>query len=661
MSVDSVTYLKQSNLFSELGHDDLLAIAATLVQRVYPANTIVVKEGAPGDSMFIIREGEVQVRRRTDTSGTEQFIAALGEGACFGEIGLLTGRPRSATVATVCTTEVFVLEKGDLQRVMKENASIAVAVGALVNRMEDINTRRTTEQALSLRGIDIDIGLLTRIPRSSLLEQRVLPIALSATHLTLAMVNPSDLLAQDHVTRFIKGVSVKPVKVTESDFEAFISQRYPSLMKGPDLGAGPQEKISVTDNTLDLAMDFSFLDDRDDRAASIGEVEKEAGQAPIIRLANSVIELALRKGASDIHVEPCEKSVRIRYRVDGVLWEEKTLPRKILLPLVSRLKIISRLDITERRIPQDGRISLKVDGRTVDFRVSTMPSKYGEKVVIRILDKAAQVLKLESLIAHAPTLAQIQQMTRRPYGIIYVTGPTGSGKTTTLYSALAELNRSEVNILTVEDPVEYDLPGITQVQVNHDIGLDFARVIKGFLRQDPDIILVGETRDQETAKIAVQAALTGHLVFTTVHTNDAPSTFVRLAEMGIEPFLISTSLIGVIAQRLVRKICTTCKEAIRADHTATRFLKLKEGTTVFRGAGCDDCGGTGYKGRVGVFEVLVANEEIRHLVAQTAGSERIREKAAVSGMTTLRDYAINLLTQGVTTVDEVLRTVVVEA
>jgi type IV pilus assembly protein PilB len=657
---DELYYLKRSNLFSELSDDDLLAIAARLQQKVYPANTIIVKEGGPGDAMFIIREGEVQVRRREETSGSERFITTLRAGDCFGEIGLLTGRPRSATVATLLTTEVYVLTKDDLRELMGGNTLISASVGTIINRMEDMNTQKASTGVISLRSLAVKADVLSRIPRALLMEHRILPIGLSATHLTLAMVNPTDLLAQDHATRFVKGLAIKPVKITDEDFEAFLKSRYSLILKGIDVDTSFDNKNLPNNEVHDFAADFSTLEDRAETAVTIGDAERDASQAPVIRLAHNIIEFALKSDASDIHVEPTEKGVRLRYRIDGVLREEKPLPRKVLLPLVSRFKIMSLLDITERRIPQDGRISLKVGGRTVDFRISTMPSKYGEKIAIRILDQEAQVLSLEELISHLPTLALVRQMTRKPYGIIYVTGPTGSGKTTTLYSALAELNSPEVNILTAEDPVEYDLPGITQVQVNHDIGLDFARVIKAFLRQDPDIILVGETRDQETAKTAVQAALTGHLVFTTVHTNDAPSTFVRLSEMGVEPYLISTSLIGVIAQRLLRRICTGCREPIPADQTAARFLGLKEGTIVYKGMGCDECNQTGYRGRTGVYEVLMANEEIRHMVAQGTATERVREKAIELGMVTMKEYALTLLAQGTTTVDEVLRTVAVE-
>jgi type IV pilus assembly protein PilB len=322
---------------------------------------------------------------------------------------------------------------------------------------------------------------------------------------------------------------------------------------------------------------------------------------------------------------------------------------------------MSKLDITEKRLPQDGRVTMRLAEKSIDFRISTVPAKYGEKVVARILDKSSTMLGLDNLITHRETLEIVRDMIKRPYGIVYVTGPTGSGKTTTLYSALSELNRPEVNISTVEDPIEYDLPGINQVQVNPDIGLDFARVLRSFLRQDPDIILVGETRDQETAKIAVEAALTGHLVFTTLHANDAPSTFTRLYEMGIEPFLVSTSVIGVIAQRLVRRICPRCKEPYVPDEFIVKYLGLKDGRELFRGKGCDFCNMTGYKGRVGLYEVLRVTESVRRLVAEGADVQAIREEAIRSGMRTLKDYALILLEEGLTTVDEVLRTVVVQA
>ncbi len=661
-SEDEAGCLKNSTLFYELSDTELAAVAARLQRRMYQPNSIVVREGAPGDAMFIIKEGEVEVKKKEPSIGMDLTIATMRDGACFGEMALLTGRPRTATVLTTQTTEVYVLEKKDFQQLCRENPLISASLNrVLATRIEEMNAHKGLG-VVSLQKLNLQADLLSLLPQQFIMEYKLLPIAFSRSTLTLAMVNPNNLLAFDEVRKFVKGVAIEPVVMTEDDFKAFMKNTYQTLVKKQDEAKATVTKDAMLsiDATNDLTKDLELIEETDE-GIGVSELEKEAADAPIIRLANNIIALALKRKASDIHLEPGDKGLRVRYRVDGLLREEQVLPKKVLLPLVSRFKIISRLDITERRVPQDGRISLKVEDRTIDFRVSTIPSKYGEKIVIRILDKEAQIFGLDKLITHDATLTLVRQMIKKPYGIIYVTGPTGSGKTTTLYSALAELNSPDVNISTAEDPIEYDLAGINQVQVNHDIGLDFARVLRAFLRQDPDIILVGETRDKETGKIAVEAALTGHLVFTTLHTNDAPSTFIRLNEMGIEPFLVSTSIIGIIAQRLVRKICPKCRESHTADAVISRYLGLPEGTTIFKGRGCDACNLSGYKGRVGVYEVLVANEELRHLIAQGAGTQEIRNKAISAGMKTLKDYCLILLEEGLTTVDEVLRTVAIEA
>ncbi len=392
---------------------------------------------------------------------------------------------------------------------------------------------------------------------------------------------------------------------------------------------------------------------------SVTDLSKSAEDAPIIRMANSILALAIKKGASDIHVEPQEKEVAVRFRIDGSLQSVQVLPKKIQMGLISRLKILSKLDIAEKRLPQDGRISVRMEDRPIDFRVSTIPSKWGEKVCMRILDKSNTLLGLDKLILQEEVLALVRDMIAQPYGIIYVTGPTGSGKTTTLYSGLAELNDPDVNISTAEDPIEYDLPRINQVQAHKDIGLDFARILRAFLRQDPDIILVGETRDKETAKTAVEAALTGHLVFTTLHTNDAAGAFTRLGEMGIEPFLMSSSTIGVIAQRLTRRLCQACKESYKPDDLALKYMGLDSAQDVkfYRNKGCDKCSGTGYRGRVGVYEVLRMNTELRRLIAQGGSTEAITEAAVKNGMKSLKDYSVWLLQNGWTTMDEVLQVV----
>jgi type IV pilus assembly protein PilB len=383
--------------------------------------------------------------------------------------------------------------------------------------------------------------------------------------------------------------------------------------------------------------------------------------APIVRLANNILALAIKKGASDIHIEPQENGVILRLRIDGVLYVETKLSKKIQLPLASRFKILSRLDIAERRLPQDGRISIRLEDRAIDFRVSTVPAKFGEKIVMRILDKGGSLLPLDKIIVNTPTCERLRWMINQPYGIIYITGPTGCGKTTTLYSSLNEINSPEVNISTAEDPVEYDLAGLCQVQTHKDIGLDFARILRAFLRQDPDVILVGETRDQETAKISVEAALTGHLVFTTLHTNDAPSTFTRLEEMGIEPFLMANSTIGIMAQRLARRLCQNCKVPTEIDETTLSYFGYtrENAPTFYRGEGCEKCNHTGKKGRVGIYELLVMNDDLKRAVAQGAKVEELRNLAIANGMKTLKDYAMYLMAEGLTSVDEVLSNLVV--
>jgi len=657
-----IACLKNSELFKSLNEDELRALANQLKERIYPPNTAIVREGAQGDSMFIISNGKVEIKKREPSLGVDLTIASLENGACFGEMALLTGNPRSATVMAVVPTSVYVLDKKDFEKLLLEHRSISLSLNKIVaERIESLNAQKGMGM-ISLAKLKLDSDVLSLIPEQLIKKYKMLPIAYSNSTLSLAMVNPNDLLAIDEVRKYIKGLALEPVVISEQDFKAFMEKEYVETMKKGE------DKAEVNIDSILESMDnvqSDFLKDveiEESKEEDIGitDLQNEAQEAPIIKLTNNIIAMALKKGASDIHIEPMEKSLRVRYRIDGVLREEMVLPRKVILPLVSRVKIISKLDITERRLPQDGRITMKLGSKSIDFRVSTIPTKFGEKICTRILDKSNTAMGLDKLITHKPTLDLVREMIAKPYGIIYVTGPTGSGKSTTLYSALAEKNSIDVNISTVEDPIEYDLAGINQVQVNPDIGLDFARVLRAFLRQDPDIILVGETRDKETAKIAVEAALTGHLVFTTLHANDAPSTFMRLNEMGIEPFLTSTSIIGIIAQRLVRRICPQCKEKYRPESVILKYLGLEDGVELYKGKGCDACGLSGYKGRVGVYEVLMVNESVRHLIAEAAETNTIRQEAINSGMRTLKDYCIILLREGLTTVDEVLRTVAIQ-
>ena len=660
---DKMMCLSKTELFKSLSPEELQKLESRLKERVYPPNTAIVREGAPGDAMFIIKDGKVDVKKREQSTGIDMTIASLGGGACFGEMALLTGNPRSATVMATMATSVFVLEKKDFEALLRENPTISMSLNKIVaERVEAQNIQRGMG-VKSLASTNIDADILLLIPKQTITRQKVLPISYANNTLMLGMIKPNDILAIDEVRKFVKGVAIEQVLISEDELKVFMEKDYPEIIKKGE------EKVEVSiDNLLDnmdnlqsdILKDMEIEEGKEDEIG-VADLESEAQGAPIVRLTNSIIGMALKKGASDIHIEPMEKGCRVRYRIDGMLKEEMMLPRKVILPLISRIKIISKLDITERRMPQDGRITMRIDNKSVDFRVSSVPTKFGEKICTRILDKSNTMLGLDKLISNKPTLDLVREMIAKPYGIIYVTGPTGSGKSTTLYSALAEKNSIDVNISTVEDPIEYDLAGINQVQVNSDIGLDFARVLRAFLRQDPDIILVGETRDKETAKIAVEAALTGHLVFTTLHANDAPSTFMRLNEMGIEPFLVSTSIIGIISQRLVRRICPNCKEKYKPDNVIAKYLGLPEDTELYKGKGCDTCNMSGYKGRVGVYEVLSVNESLRHFIGEGADTQTIRQEAIKGGMKSLKDYCLILLNEGLTTVDEVLRTVAIQS
>jgi type IV pilus assembly protein PilB len=683
-------YLQKIDLFSALSYDECLTIESKLKSREYPPNHTVVKEGGPGDSMFFISGGTVEVRKKDLNTGIEFLLTELKAGNCFGEMSLLTGKPRAATVRTMEPTTCAVLESADFEELILQNPKVAVALSrVLAERLEDSNEAAGIEY-VNLRRLQFDARVLSLLPQQMLIQHKILPAGYANNRLTLAMVNPNNLIALDDVRRVLKGVIIEPVVTSEDDFKRFMTTTYSEMLKkeeeekkknretavalmkstGGDkaaaevarLMAQSETKEGILDSLQNEALKAIELEDVQQAPESVTDLSKSAEDAPIIRMANQILGTAIQKGASDIHIEPQEKDVVVRFRIDGTLQQAQVIPKKIQMALVSRFKIIAKLDIAEKRLPQDGRISVRMEDRPIDFRVSTIPSKWGEKICMRILDKSNTLLGLDKMILHEESLAMVRDMIAQPYGIIYVTGPTGSGKTTTLYSALAEINQPDVNISTAEDPIEYDLPRINQVQAHKDIGLDFARILRAFLRQDPDIILVGETRDKETAHIAVEAALTGHLVFTTLHTNDAAGAFIRLGEMGIESFLISSSTIGVIAQRLTKRLCQACKEPYTADELSLQYMGLKPAgpITFYKQKGCDRCSFTGYKGRVGVYEVLRMNAELRRLVATGGTAEAIAEAAIKNGMKTLKDYSVWLLENGWTTMDEILQVVSVK-
>jgi type IV pilus assembly protein PilB len=583
----------------------------------------------------------------------------------FGEMALITGHPRVASVVAIEQTSCAVLDRSDFERTLLEHPRIALGLARVMADRLDTANQHTGIDFVNLARLKMDPRVLTLLPAALVNAHKCVPVAYYNNRLTLAMTDPNNLVAFDDVRRILKGVMIEPAAVAEEDFKRFMATTYAEAAAKAEAAASaprraerpaakPEVAAAVDLLQSDMIRELQLTEDQASTAVETKQDLMSASQdAPIIRLANSVLGLAIKQGASDIHIEPMEGDVTLRYRIDGVLQVVQKLPKRVQMGLVSRLKILSKLDIAEKRLPQDGRFAVTLDGTPIDFRVSTVPGKWGEKVVLRILDKSNTQLGLDKLITYPSTLALVRDMIQQPYGIIYVTGPTGSGKTTTLYSALAEINEPGVNICTAEDPIEYDLPGVTQIQANAAIDLTFAAILRAFLRQDPDVMLVGETRDKETAHTAVEAALTGHLVFTTLHTNSAAAAFTRLSEMGIEPFLVSSSTIGVIAQRLARRLCQHCKEPYEPDAETRRFFGLAEGVTLYRARGCSNCGGKGVKGRVGIYEVMRMTPPLRQLVAKGASTEEIHAAGLAHGMVDLRGYAALMLAQGLTSTEEV--------
>ncbi len=508
---------------------------------------------------------------------------------------------------------------------------------------------------LQLDETSVDEDVAKAIPQSVVQRYSAVPIRRSGNRLTVAMSDPSNVFALDDI-RLITGYEIDPVLATAEDISV--------LTSGAD-GAGGQEELQDALEALDGGLGAALTDELDIAAAGTEEDVDRAqameDEAPIIRVVNVVIQQAIKDRASDIHVEPDRRGVRIRYRIDGVLHEVMRVPKYVHAPLVSRIKIMGDMNIAERRLPQDGRIHIRHEGKDYDLRVSSLPTVFGEKVVMRILDQTSVLIGLNKLGMFGETQAQLESIIVQPNGMILSTGPTGSGKTTTQYSILNKINSVEKNILTIEDPVEYQLPGLSQVHVNRKAGLTFASAMRSFLRQDPDIIMVGEVRDLETAETAIQASLTGHLVLSTLHTNDAPSAITRLMDMGVEPFLIASSIIGVLAQRLGRRICPNCKEPykppVEALHRVGFSVDDMENVVFYRGRGCEQCRHTGYRGRTGVFEMMLINEEIADLCVKRAPLSEIRNAALANGMKTLKTDGFQKVMEGVTTVEEVMRVV----
>jgi type IV pilus assembly protein PilB len=522
--------------------------------------------------------------------------------------------------------------------------------------------------SINLPQFELDPAVIKLIPADTAQKYQVVPLSRSGATLTIAMTDPTNVFAMDDI-KFMTGYNVEPVVASEIAVSEALERYYPAAG-----GKAAVVKETTGPSTLELATkgleelqalegtgDVEVLEELQEISAEA--LAKQGEEAPVVRLVNVVLMSAIQKGASDIHVEPYEKELRVRYRIDGILYNIMSPPMKFRDAIASRIKIMAKLDIAEKRLPQDGRIKIRFNEngapKEIDFRVSCLPTLFGEKIVMRLLDREKLMLDMTRLGFEAESLAKFETAIQRPWGMVLVTGPTGSGKTNTLYSSIARINTPETNIMTAEDPVEFNLAGVNQVQVREQIGLNFAAALRSFLRQDPNIILVGEIRDFETAEIAVKAALTGHLVLSTLHTNDAPSTVNRLMNMGIEPFLVASSVHLICAQRLVRRVCSNCKEPHPLPPPALIQAGFSQddanAVTPQKGAGCDRCNLTGYKGRVGLYEVMEITEELRELILVGASGLELRRKAIDDGMLTLRMSGLRKVKEGVTTIEEVVR------
>jgi type IV pilus assembly protein PilB len=554
------------------------------------------------------------------------------------------------------------ITQDQLQKALEFQRSNGGKLGSCLTKMgfitdDDITgvlSRQYGVPSINLKFYEIDPTVIKLIPQDTASRYQVIPLSRVGSVLTIAMTDPTNVFAMDDI-KFMTGFNVEPVVASESAIGEAIARFYGGNTGNHEELSKMMKDLAMDDQELELAADEAEMD--------TATLERAAEEAPIIKLVNLILTDSVKRGASDIHLEPYEQEMRVRFRIDGVLQTVMAPPLRLKDAMTSRLKIMAKLDIAEKRLPQDGRIMIKykADGKKkeLDFRVSTVPTLYGEKIVMRLLDKENLRLDMTKLGFEQESLTKFQRNIEKPYGMVLVTGPTGSGKTNTLYSSVAQLNQVDTNIMTAEDPVEFQLAGINQVQMKEQIGLNFAAALRAFLRQDPNIILVGEIRDFETAEIAVKAALTGHLVLSTLHTNDAPSTISRLMNMGIEPFLVATSVNLICAQRLVRRICSGCKTELEvpeqalidAGYTPEEVKTVK----IYHGKGCTTCNKGGYKGRTGLYEVMEINDELRELILVGASALELKKKAIEQGMITLRRSGLIKVSLGQTTMEEVLR------
>ncbi|MCA9548454.1 MAG: Flp pilus assembly complex ATPase component TadA [Myxococcales bacterium] len=637
-------FLGHVSLFENVKPEYLPSIAKRVEERVFARGQIIFNEGEPGDTLYIVKAGSVGVFLVDAKVGLRFELARLRSGQVFGEMAMLTEQPRGATCQAMEPTECILISRPTFMAIVERVPQVALSVAeVLANRVDQLNRERG-QTKVELSELRFDPDVYRMIPGRILERHKMIPLSIQNGIMSVACVDATDLTGLDEIRRIVRGVEIRPVTVGEADYLQFLRQHATQL---------PQDTQRAK---VRRSEPIQWVSD------DIKETKLESGSDDIKILVDMLVSQGIELEASDIHIEPELEQVNVRYRVSGLLQRRQgqPIPRAYHRALASRIKVLADLDISERRRPQDGRITLKMGQRQYDLRVSTMPTHEGEKIVLRILDTAAAIQPIERLILADKVCRVVKQLVQRPHGVVFVCGPTGSGKTTTLYSAVGLRRREDTNIVTVEDPVEYNLPGITQVSVNPEIGLKFASVLRSFLRQDPNVILVGETRDAETGKIALEAGLTGHLVLTSLHTNDALGSIQRLREMGLEDYAIAASLVGVISQRLVRRLCPMCaKEDQPSPHVLEQLAMIDVLSRDFKGGlkkvvGCETCGGTGYRGRVGVYELLVADDNLRQEIIAGSAQFKLREAALKGAFVPMERYSHYLLTQGLTTPEELL-------
>jgi type IV pilus assembly protein PilB len=624
-------------------------IARHLVKMEFPKDKVIFKEGDQSDGLYLIAAGSVGAFISDPELGIEFQVARLGINECFGEMGLLTGEPRSATIRTLEDTVTYQLPSKVFFTLLNGSAQMAVELAKiLAKRVAEMSRNQPTTQTADISKFQFNADLYNMLSENLITQYKIIPLALEEGVLTVGSVNIKNTMGYDAVKRIFRGVRLQPLQISEADFNKFMEKARQLLAK-PVVSA-PQVKKAHT-------IQYWSEDEKEDRASMTisGEETK--------RLLDNILAEAIDLEASDIHIEPEYEETVVRFRVEGRLRKRSgpVIPRNVYKSLVSRIKVLSKLDIAEKRLPQDGRFSITIDGRDIDLRVSTLLTKNGEKVVLRILDASTALIELSRVVIADKIYQVVRGLLFQPHGVILVSGPTGSGKTTTMYSMLNERKSKELNIVTVEDPIEYSIPGVTQVQINEAIGLGFSTVLRSILRQDPDVILVGEIRDSETAKMAFEAGLTGKLVISSFHANNSLSALVRLFELGIDPYLASSALLGIINQRLVRRLCPNCPKPFDYPDAVMKSLTLagaydpRTPIKLYQPRGCPTCDSTGFKGRMAALELMIFNEATKHLILKKAPPSEIKREAEKGSYISLAKYCNFLLANGLTVPGEVLR------